>query len=640
MAALAFFTETSISAQAAIQAYGVESADKFRVSSMFTISATTKAYAMMKGTILLQQQTSDADKVNLILKPHDQKELKLPVKYIIYRGLQINDFITNNDLSDPANKVKTSSSELLDAIKIIQQNRAPNEDIPLEALFGNELMPSNDKNIDGFFFKDLAPSSQLFMIDCGIELGKFAVGNIGIEIILENPEFFVDVELAKEPKHEREVNGISDTAEKKWEKDLVRHFVDPAAFYGLHHNIEGGIEYRTTSGKQSADTPGLVYSQIVDKFQTKNKVYLDVRNENGYSYNYYDNYLGTGANADKEIKIANTSEEIEDTDNPNYINAFKEYYTNNWAIHIVDVITPGAGEDNEFFIAFRVNDNEKPLLAGWNVELAPISETDPPLTDNAVRRVYFTDETVLLPNPDPLPEFTEAVSIKVPNVPSESAQLATIIRLDYIKQIQFFDPNVGDFPYWNRTDYLFGPITTQIPWDSKEYIHQFLDAAAFWGSHIECGSIKSVGTSAEMSSTNDVFTNILNKYQTKNKLYFYIQAEKGRSYNYYDDKRKVYGVDSSGIKNETNGWPILIKEKTFSGSDNTLNIELDVIINTNIDPFERRVSIDVIAPNNKIDSIYPTMGGVFEETLGNVGYEFEYDVSKLFTDPYYNRIFS
>src|SRR5699024_3918394 len=291
MAALAFFTETSISAQAANQAYGVESADKFRVSSMFTISTATKAYAMMKGTILLQQQASDANKVNLILRPHDQKELKLPVKYIIYRGLQINDFITNNDLSDPANKVKTSGSELLDAIKIIQQNRAPNENIPLEALFGNELMPSNDKNIDDFFFKNLAPSSQLFMIDCGIELGKFAVGNIGIEIILENPEFYVDVELAKEPEHEREVNGISDTAEKKWEKDLVRHFVDPAAFYGLHHNIEGGIEYRTTSGKQSADTPGLVYSQIVDKIKTKNKVYLDVRNENGYSYNYYDNYL-------------------------------------------------------------------------------------------------------------------------------------------------------------------------------------------------------------------------------------------------------------------------------------------------------------------------------------------------------------
>ncbi|MBA4155611.1 hypothetical protein, partial [Flavobacterium sp.] len=270
-------------------------------------------------------------------------------------------------------------------------------------------------------------------------------------------ELFPTVEIAKRPKYQIDVSGITDAVQKKWQKDLVRHFADPAAFYGLHFNIKGGIEYRQGVNKPNAITTVEVYQNIITKFQTKNKVYLDIRNENGYSYNYYDNYVGTGTDADKELKIAQDSGNL----------VLEEYYTDGWAIHTVD-ITSGSGTQNEFFIALRVNDNERPLIAAWNTELTPNLVIDPPLSDDAASRVYFTDETVLLPNPEPLPEFTEAVSIKVPNVLSESVQLATIVRLDYIKQIQFYDPIVGDFPYWNRTDYLFGPLTTQIPWDSDD----------------------------------------------------------------------------------------------------------------------------------------------------------------------------
>ncbi len=462
MSELAFFASTAITPQSANQGYGVESIDKFRVSSLFSISANAKAYGMVQGTILLQQQTSDADKVNLILRPHNQKELKLPVKYIIYRGLSITDFIANNDLTDPNNKVNTSGSELLAAMQTIQQDRAPGDDIPLEAFFGNDLTPANDKNIDEFFFKSLAPSSQLFTIDCGIELGNFATGEIGIEIVLENPEFFVDVELAKEAKHERDVSGITDATQKKWEKNLVRHFVEPAAFYGLHYDIKEGIEYRDGSGnKQSANTKSLVYNEVLEPFgnTTRNTVYLDIRNENGYSYNYYGNYVGTGTDANKELEIGQTPTGL----------TKKEYYTNGWAMHIVDVITSGSNEENEFSIALRVNDNERPLLAGWNVELSPYSEVDPSLSNDTSNRVYFTDETHLLPTPipNPLPAFTNVITVKVPNVPSETKQLATVVKLDYIKQLRLND-NADSFPQENPTDYLFGPITTQIPWDSED----------------------------------------------------------------------------------------------------------------------------------------------------------------------------
>ena len=454
MASLALFCDQSTGiSQAANKAFGIDTSDpnKFRVDSIFNVTGTVKAYAMVSGTVLLQQQTGLPAKVNLILRPHNQSDLKLPIKYIIYRGLETNAFIDSNNLADPNNKVKTTGSEFLAAMQTIQQQRAPGDDIPIQALFGNELTPAGTKNIDEFFFQNLAAASQLFTIDCGIDLGKFATGQVSIEVILENPEYFLTVEDAKKPLHEINVTGLSG-AEKKFKQDLVRHFADPAAYYGLHHDIAGGIEYRTSSGKQSANTPALVYSQIVNKFLTKNKVYLDVRNENGYSYNYYGNYVGTGTDANKNIKIGQTAATL----------VAKEYYTNGWAIHTIDV-TAGSGTENEIFIALRINDNERPLIAGWNYALSNTSGTGTIVPDN---NVYFADEIVLLSNP--VSDFTNVISFKVPNVSgSTPTQLSTIFKLDYIKQLRIND-GVDSFPQENPTDFLFGPISTEIPWDSND----------------------------------------------------------------------------------------------------------------------------------------------------------------------------
>lgn len=464
MPLLSLFTSTSLPAQSTDKAYGVKNSDLFRVSSSFEIASETTAYAMIEGTLLLQQQATDPNKVNLILRPHNQKDLKLPVKYIIYRGLKTTDFVDSTNLSDTANKVKTSGNELLAKMQTIQMQRSPGTDIPIQALFGNELTPSNSKNIDEFFFKNLASSSQLFTVDCGIELGKYAVGEIGVEIILDNPEYFVTVDIAKKSKYEIDVSGITDATQKKWQKDLVRHFVDPSAFYGLHYDIKGGIEYRQGANKLVANTSVLVYQNVIDKFLTKNKVYLDVRNENGYSYNYYGNYVGTGVDANKNIKIGQTAVTL----------VAKEYYTNGWAIHTIDVMA-GSASENEIFVALRVDDNERPLIAGWNYTIVNVSGTGTIVPDE---NVYFADEIVLLgsPIPNPLPDFTNAVSFKVPNVlGSTPNQLSTIVKFDYVKQIQLVDPNVGIFPYFDRMDYLFGPISTKIPWDSGDGV-QWIDS--------------------------------------------------------------------------------------------------------------------------------------------------------------------
>jgi len=144
----------------------------------------------------------------------------------------------------------------------------------------------------------------------------------------------------------------------------------------------------------------------------------------------------------------------------------------------------------------------------------------------------------------------------------------------------------------------------------KEHIHQFIDPAAFWGSHIECGIIKLHDNASGIKTNTDIFNLIVSKYQTKNKIYAYIQGENTRSYNYYETTRKVFGFTTLGELNDTSGWPILIKEITLASATTTFkegkNIQLEYDIASAIPELERQVTIDIISPNN-VTSNYPLL---------------------------------
>ncbi len=448
--------------------------NKFRITSTFTITSIVKAFSVFEGTVLLQQQTGNPALVNLILKPTDLKLIKLPVKYVIYRGLDILSFLTATDLTLATTKVKTSGTELLVAMQLIQADRnvgiIPVPDIPINALFGHNLTPPSADSIDTFFNKnDLLSTSQLFPVAGGVELGMFAIGEVGIEIVLENTDSKITFDIAKRPLYEIDTTLITGPIEIKKEREKVRNFIDPAAFYGLHSDML--IEYRDASNaKIIADNPRKVFNTIVKKYLTKNKVYLDIRSEYGYSYNYYGNYIGTGVDADKELMIGQTASTL----------VLKKYYSSEWPVHIVDGIVPSSNAVNLFFIELRVTDNQRPLIAGWNSILSPNTIVDKPLDKESVNRIYYVDEKILLPIPIPsiLPEFTNAISISVPNTKDDSsgspedAQIATIVKLSYIKQsVPISTSNI--FPKSSLTDYLFGPLDITIPWDSENKIKWF-----------------------------------------------------------------------------------------------------------------------------------------------------------------------
>jgi hypothetical protein len=182
-----------------------------------------------------------------------------------------------------------------------------------------------------------------------------------------------------------------------------------------------------------------------------------------------------------------------------------------------------------------------------------------------------------------------------------------------------------DLKYARKNDAVFDTTTPTLT-DAvkikryKEHIHQFMDAAAFWGSHIECGTIKTVVTETATDATikkgyktnTDIFTKIVNKYQTQNKIYVYIQGENNRSYNYYDASRKAYGFNTAGQLNETSGWPIIIEDLTVAvttpaTSKKGITFNLEYNIDTRIPEAERHVVVDVITANDNKTAEYPLL---------------------------------
>ncbi|PTX62346.1 hypothetical protein C8N46_103446 [Kordia periserrulae] len=135
-------------------------------------------------------------------------------------------------------------------------------------------------------------------------------------------------------------------------------------------------------------------------------------------------------------------------------------------------------------------------------------------------------------------------------------------ELDYEEQLFKLD-----LEYARKKQHIFDITTVTGAVKQKRYrehIHQFIDAAAFWGSHIDAGEITLFNDAVPKTNVDDIYGSIVSKYQTKSKLYLYIQGERGRSYNYHSNSGQV-SLDIQGtspstlVDYKTDDWPILIK---------------------------------------------------------------------------------
>ena len=193
---------------------------------------------------------------------------------------------------------------------------------------------------------------------------------IGMDIVLESNSAsvdFADVRLGSKTHSVQSLSGI----ELRAERDKVLNYMDPAAFFGMHY--EQSVDMSTYSGATKSTVPRTgqsIYTDLVSPFATKNRVYVDVRNERGYSYNFYGNYVSGVDN----LKLGNSSTTP----------AAQPYSQNSWPLLFIDSGLTTASTKNNVKLNLRVDDNLKPLVHFANPAVVDNGDASGVLRDDVV----------------------------------------------------------------------------------------------------------------------------------------------------------------------------------------------------------------------------------------------------------------
>ncbi|SDE67296.1 hypothetical protein SAMN05216464_108165 [Mucilaginibacter pineti] len=129
----------------------------------------------------------------------------------------------------------------------------------------------------------------------------------------------------------------------------------------------------------------------------------------------------------------------------------------------------------------------------------------------------------------------------------------------------------------------------------KEQIFQFLDIAAYYGFHSnDGGSVKvRTGSTAATKKGEQVYTDLLQGFYTRNNLYLYIQSDRTRSYNFYenygmsdtDDNSLLWGYAETSLTPrtyDTAGWPLIIDNHAQAHNNTSNPVYLQFVTDNNV----------------------------------------------------------
>ncbi|QEE50667.1 hypothetical protein FUA48_14090 [Flavobacterium alkalisoli] len=320
MATSYFFTNTDGLSEENNLGFGPIDENSFRVTSSFTFTGELKAYAVTDGHLFVVPNSAYSDKVNVVLKPLNSLYMGVKIKYLIYRGIKKSNFIKtfNNEdlvtaLGDP------------DATPLIAQlwddfgefNAAnPNEQFKATYIGIDSSITSDEKIIKKFFNQT---TYNLPKVKAGDVIGSFK-NNLGFDVVIdfgdyvqsiEESGFSLDIDYLKAKECILNVNSSnpSDIAGNKPAsvsdkifRENVFMFLDPAAFYGAHISVESlqskDIQRNSDVNKvihfpdSNSNSDKIfytseIYLNIINKFITKNNLYLYVLGKRGRSVDFY-----------------------------------------------------------------------------------------------------------------------------------------------------------------------------------------------------------------------------------------------------------------------------------------------------------------------------------------------------------------
>ena len=298
MSRLHFFTgENSITQiQQPDFAYGeisnIGNQERYNLENKFSVASNAPVYAMVKSLVLMVTNEADSNLLNVALLPIDNNYMAgYPVKFIIYRGIAKSAIINTS-----GNIVQSDSSwEEDNILKIIHnlQDKINQDtgttDEPDFNCLGVQFDGFQNETLIESILSDETDDFHPLIVPSGCQIGKFAGGSelAGIEIVLDKIGKETTLEVLKADTHilevpELVVNPSLPEREKiklqfkdRIAREEILAYIDVTALYGSFENQ--GLKIIGVSNN----------TNYLSNFLNKNSIYIDIRDERGFSYNHF-----------------------------------------------------------------------------------------------------------------------------------------------------------------------------------------------------------------------------------------------------------------------------------------------------------------------------------------------------------------
>ena len=455
-----FFAEGNGYSQVVGKAFGPLSETQFRVTSAVTVSS--QIYTICQGQVFVQPQSSNASKVNVILRPFKQPHQGISIKYFIYRGLNKTDFI------EGTNVAAKGTNQFIDFIWAEFDKFYEDDTDPIPAFKGSFIgYPENIPNqpatdlIDKYLFKvnEVDPANgeedpnfafELPMIPRGISMGT-VTGEVGIDIVLNSGDYSLENDvnpLKLNLGFARLADGVLDTAnestdfKKKLLKEATVRFMDIVAFYGSHANGSGKLFFDTSTTPLT--TKEDIYGKL-NAFPTKNRCYINIQSNRQRSYNFYNNYVYSDTD-NTNMKIGISVDNL----------TLSTFGNLGWPVHIFENAQTGAEESGIICVRFLAdNANLASTLFVQSGFLLSPHDRNFVSRENLLQTI--SEET---PNVDP--KYSKKIQFSIPKVGEEP--IASIINVIYesrslsaLEHVSSSPPDPRSFDLKDIDD-LFGPV--------------------------------------------------------------------------------------------------------------------------------------------------------------------------------------
>jgi dienelactone hydrolase len=416
---------------------------RYSVSSKFSVTEQPKAFACQESMMVVTP-SNDENLVNVILCPIKGLTVPFPkIKFYVYGGLLKSSFMTGGAIKP---RTDPDCSDCSDFIKRLWEGHAKRKDIdasipdptPADIGFTNNLNTNPTiKEILNRSFTGL--SSQL--VKEGEWIGDFGT-SCGLEIITSTDHMVIDLNYVRNALQEF-ISGTGSTPEQifilRAEREVIGNYIDPAAFWGMHYDKGIHVFDPTAGTKKRKIKKEALYTAIIDKYTNRNRVYLDIRSEYGYSYNFYQNYGDSLTGNDLRFK---THKELTFTDRK---------YETDWPIFSSDGDNPELGNYSSYFIQLRVDDNIKPLVFIENRKNTPHPRRPPFISEEKLLDGAATD-------------WTKDIELRFPNIEVSGSRcyVANYLRFQYFRQVDNPASPAKVHRNTNFLDGIFGDLVDTV----------------------------------------------------------------------------------------------------------------------------------------------------------------------------------